>query len=413
MRVMKTMIQGSHVIGYERGDHVILRDAAVVYAGSRIEYVGHDYPGQADQVIDAGRAVVCPGFIDLNALADVDHALIDSWQDPSIQPGLQWSKAYADAGPRDVFGPADVARRRTYAMIQLIRNGITTAMPIAAETHNQWAETYDEMAAMADAARSLGLRMYLGPSYRSGVNVTDETGASDVQWQPELGEAGLDMAERFLADFGAEGDDLVHGCLLPCRIETVTKELLNRTRAVQDRTGCLVRLHCLQGATELKLLDRWYGQSPLDVLEEAGLLTDRLLVPHGTHVGGHHPTSGSKLRDIARLAASRSVVVHCPLTAARYGGALESFDTYRQAGVRLALGTDSYPPRPHPGDGLRYEHRQGADRAGRRRSQCRLLPGRDDLGRRRPRPGGFGEAGTRRPRGYHGRRSQRSADWAH
>ena len=36
--------------------------------------------------------------------------------------------------------------------------------------------------------------------------------------------------------------------------------------------------------------------------------------------------------------------MHCPLTSIRYGSALESFARYRDAGVNIALGTDSFPP---------------------------------------------------------------------
>jgi 8-oxoguanine deaminase len=341
---VRTLLRASHVVGYQDGDHVVLRDAEVVYAGRWIEYVGHRFAGSVDRVIDAGRAAVSPGLIDLDALADVDHALIDSWQDPSTQLGLQWSTAYLERGPRDVFDPADVSRRRLYALAQLIRNGITTAMPIAAETHNAWAETYHEMADMADMARRLGLRMYLGPSYRSGVHVVDEHGRRDVAWRPEAGLAGVDAAAQFVVDVGQSDDDLVQGCLLPCRIETVTPEILARTRAIQDETGCLVRLHCLQSRTELAMLERWYRQDPLELLDELGLLGQRLLLPHGLHLGGLHPSEHSKRRDLELLAARRSVVVHCPLTVARYGGALDTFDSYRAAGVRLALGTDSFPP---------------------------------------------------------------------
>lgn len=337
----RTLLRATHVIGYRQDDHVILRDAQVVFAEDRIEFVGYNYAGHVDRVIDAGRAVICPGFIDLNALADVDHALLDTWH---CDPGLQWSGTYVSEGTRDVFDKDVVAKRRKYALVQLIRNGITTAMPIAAETHNAWAETYDEMMSVAEAARSLGLRMYLGPSYRSGVNVVDDDGIRTVAWRDGRGEVGLEMARRFLSDVSEGEDDLVQGCLLPCRIETVSKELLARTRAVQEQTGCLVRIHCQQDPEEIRLLHSWYGQTPLEVLDESGLLTPRLLIPHGTHVGGYQATDQSRRREIELMAKQGVTVVHCPLTSARYGEALDSFDVFRAAGVRVVLGTDSFPP---------------------------------------------------------------------
>ncbi|MFX9488004.1 N-ethylammeline chlorohydrolase, partial [Acinetobacter baumannii] len=64
---MKTKITAKYVIGFDGEDHVIIRDGEVVYENDTILFVGHDYAGEVDEVIDAGNAVISPGFIDLNA----------------------------------------------------------------------------------------------------------------------------------------------------------------------------------------------------------------------------------------------------------------------------------------------------------------------------------------------------------
>ena len=43
--------------------------------------------------------------------------------------------------------------QRRYALIQLLLNGITTAMPIAAETSREWCETYEQFADVAQIDR--------------------------------------------------------------------------------------------------------------------------------------------------------------------------------------------------------------------------------------------------------------------
>jgi cytosine/adenosine deaminase-related metal-dependent hydrolase len=48
--------------------------------------------------------------------------------------------------------------------------------------------------------------------------------------------------------------------------------------------------------------------------------------------------------DVQRLVRSGVPIIHCPLTSARYGGALRSFEAYRRAGLTMVLGTDSFPP---------------------------------------------------------------------
>ncbi|MFD8009242.1 chlorohydrolase family protein [Streptomyces sp. NPDC058955] len=341
---MKTLVTASHVIGYdpEADDHVLIRDGQVVYEGTRIVHVGHGHdPAECDEVIDAGQALVGPGFVDLDALADIDHALLDTWH--ADDRGLQWSREYAEGGPRAVFDAEDRAFIRAYALTQLIRNGITTAMPIAAETHSDWAETYEDLAAVAAGAARFGLRMYLGPSYRAGVPVVTPEGGHDMWWQERRGEEGLADAIRFVRDFDGAHDGLIRGALLPCRIETLTPDLMRATARAAEELDCPVRLHCLQGTGELKRLADRHRTTPLGLLKETGLLGRRLLVPHAIYIGGHSDVDAPYAGELDEL-ASIAGIVHCPHTMVRYGAALEDFDRYRAAGVTIAMGTDSFPP---------------------------------------------------------------------
>ncbi|MET3898902.1 cytosine/adenosine deaminase-related metal-dependent hydrolase [Devosia sp. UYZn731] len=341
---MITLVKAAFVVGYEDGDHVIIRNGEVAYEGDTIIFVGKAFLGTPDTVIDAGEAILSPGFIDLDALADIDHALIDSWHGPETATGLDWSEDYFLNRRHDVFAPEDRDFRHEFAFTQLIRNGITTAMPIGGEMHNLWCETYDEWAVAADIAGRLGVRLYAGPSYRAGVNVVRADGTRDVLWNEALGEEGLADAVRFIEDFDGAHDGLIRGALLPSRIETMTPELMRKTAEASRRLGVKVRLHCLQGLKELRLLDARYGMSPLDLLDETGLLGPDLLIPHAIFLDTHSRNPNKGQGDLQRLAASGATVIHCPMTSLRYGTALESFPKYRAAGVKFAMGTDSYPP---------------------------------------------------------------------
>ncbi len=341
---MRTQIKAAVVIAYRDGDHHILRDGQVVFEDERIVFVGKDFAGHVDETIDAGNAILSPGFIDLDALADIDHALIDTWQDEETGLGLLWSEDYFRNRRKDVFPPEDRDFKHFFAFSHLIRNGVTTAMPIGAETHNAWAETYDEMARAAESAGRLGLRVYLGPSYRAGVSVVRADGTRDVLYDAAEAERGLEEAIRFVRDFGNAAGGLVNACLLPCRIETLTPELMRRTAEAQRELGCLVRLHCLQEVFELEFLEKRHGRTPLQLLQETGLLGPNLLVPHGWLIKGHSLNPGTSGDTLETIAASGMTVIHCPMTSIRYAVALETFDSYRAAGVNIALGTDSFPP---------------------------------------------------------------------
>jgi cytosine/adenosine deaminase-related metal-dependent hydrolase len=332
---MRTRLRARFVIGHDGRDHVVYENGELVYEHDRVLFVGHGYPGPVDDTIEYGDALVGPGFVDLDALADVDHGIIDTFQPTELAKGLTWSEEYFRERRHDVFSREEEAFQRRYALAQLLLNGITTVVPIAAETHKGWAETFDQWADVADAAGELGIRIYAGPSYRSGVAVVRADGSPTVLWDEPLGEAGLRDAVRFVETFDGAHGGLVRGALLPCRIETVTLDLMRATARAAAELGCPVRIHAAQGALEVKLLREWYGKGPIELLGEVGLLGPLVSSPHGRFV------TPDELR---LLADTGTTVVHCPLTSIRHGHVLESFDRYRAAGVRVALGTDTFPP---------------------------------------------------------------------
>lgn len=335
-----TRVTASHVLAWDGTDHVLLADAELVYAGDTIVHVGGPWRGPVDEEIDATGALVMPGLIDLDALTDIDHCILDSWTDMG---DVVWSAEYATRS-RHVFDAAERSQVREYALAQLARHGVTTYLPIASEVHSEWAESAEDWIAVAEITQRLGLRGYLGPSYRSGVNVVGEGGARAIHWDLPRGEAGLRDAVAFLDHVDSLGTDLVHGALLPCRIETLSVEVMRETARIARTRGVPVRLHALQSPLEDGMLRERTGMGVVDVLEETGLLECDLLVPHGVELGDLRDPAVVAGADVQRLVRHRVPIIHCPLTSARYGSALRSFDAYRAAGLRLVLGTDSFPP---------------------------------------------------------------------
>ena len=63
-----TKLTGAFVIGFDGDDHVIYPNGEVVYQRDTILFVGHGYDQPVDQTVDAGQAIISPGFIDLDAL---------------------------------------------------------------------------------------------------------------------------------------------------------------------------------------------------------------------------------------------------------------------------------------------------------------------------------------------------------
>jgi cytosine/adenosine deaminase-related metal-dependent hydrolase len=242
-----------------------------------------------------------------------------------------------------MYSPEELAFQKRYAFAQLLLNGITTALPIASLFYREWGETTAEFSAAATAARELGLRVYLGPAYRSGGLVVED----DERIVPEFDEArglrGLEDAIAFCRAYEGTQQGLVRTMLAPDRIETCTPELLRRTADAGRSLDVPVRLHCCQSRLEVDMVLQRYGMSPPEWLASLGFLSPRSLLPHGTWMSGARgmPQTG---RDLEIIRDAGATIVHCPLVSARGGRTLESFARCRAIGVRLGMGTDTWPP---------------------------------------------------------------------
>lgn len=338
-----TRVKARYVIGFDGQGHRTMKDAEVVYRGDTIVFVGRGYEGPVDREIDGGNAILGPGFIDLNALADLDTTVLAFDNQPDWAKGRVWPEDYISSGPVEMYSAEEQTFKMKYAFVQLIRNGITTALPITSMFYREWAETYDEFARSADSAAEVGIRAYLGPCYMTGVSLIREDGSFGVHWDEERGLKGLETARDYVRKFDGGHDGLVRGMLAPDRIENCTPELIRRSAAVAEELDCPIRLHCCQGLDEFDSIVARYDKTPVEWLSSMGFLSKRSLLPHGVYVTGHSAIE-RKGNDVDILAASGAALIHCPLVLSRYGGMMESFARFRKAGIPIGLGTDTFPP---------------------------------------------------------------------
>jgi formimidoylglutamate deiminase len=136
--------------------------------------------------------------------------------------------------------------------------------------------------------------------------------------------------------------------------------------AYAERPGLVRHVHACGQTRELAECDAEHGCSPIELLERCGFLGPRTSVIHGTHVSD---------RDVELLAASDTIVVACPTTEGNLGDGHLPALRYRDAGVRLAIGSDSQV-RIDPFEEVR-EMETGARRDG--RTRFALLAAASDL----------------------------------
>lgn len=339
----RTLLTARWVVGHEDGRHHLLEHGEVVFENDTVIFVGHRFPGEVARRIDHGHALIGPGFVDLDALSDLDTTILAFDNQPAWKKGRVWPRSYIEAGPYEMYDREELAFQKAHAFATLIRNGITTALPIASLFYRAWGETPEEFADAADVAARLGLRVYLGPAYRTGNQMVDTDGRVTTYNDEPRGLAELDAALRFCERFEGAASGLIRTMLSPDRVETCTPELLRRTAAAARALDVPVRQHCCQSKIEYDLVLAQHGMTPPEWLESLNFFTDKTLLPHGTVVSGSRLVSRPG-RDLEIFRDHGATIVHCPLVSGRHGNVIDHFARYRAMGLRVGMGTDTSPP---------------------------------------------------------------------
>lgn len=331
----RTALAARWIVAHQDGGHRLLENGEIVLQDDRIVYVGPRFPGAVAQRFDLGEVLVSPGFIDLDALSDLDTTMLGVDCGPAWAKGRVWPQSYIDRGPYEMYTPEELAFQKRFIFAQLLCNGITSALPIASLFYRAWGETVAEFEAAAEAAGELGLRVWLGPAYRSGGMVCVAPGVLEPRFDEARGLQGLDDAIAFVRAQAGRFGGLVQGMLAPDRVETCTEALLTRTIAAARDLDVPVRLHMAQGLMEREAVARLHGTTAPQWMAGFGALTDRLIAPHAVH---------ATEADLALYADHGVTVAHCPLVFARSGAALNSLAKLRRLGIRVGMGTDTAPP---------------------------------------------------------------------
>jgi formimidoylglutamate deiminase len=115
-------------------------------------------------------------------------------------------------------------------------------------------------------------------------------------------------------------------------VRAVPSAWLEAIAAYSEQRGLVRHVHAHEQRRELNECQAEHGCSPIELLERTGFLGRSASVIHGIHVSP---------ADIAILARTGSTVVSCPTTEGNLGDGYLPAMAYADAGVPLAIGSDS------------------------------------------------------------------------
>jgi formimidoylglutamate deiminase len=188
--------------------------------------------------------------------------------------------------------------------------------------------------AVAEAAQEAGIEIVLLPAayhrngWRDGTDVPPESGQRRF-CDPEV-ETFLGRVDTLRA--WAERREGVSVGIAAHSVRAVPAPWLEAIAQYAERHGLVRHVHAHEQPRELEQCQAEHGCSPLELLDRHGFLGPRTTIVHAIHVSD---------ADVQLLSRTRSIVAACPTTEANLGDGFLPALRYRDAGVRLTVGSDS------------------------------------------------------------------------
>lgn len=261
---------------------------------SRILPAQHPAPG-TDVVFEGAGLLAAPGFVNAHFHSQTTLFLGITQQERHTE--IEMEAARADLEKRfidwvDVSGSRpEFAALCRQSYLELVRNGVT------ATQDSGYGERSVEN--LREALECVGIRGVLD-AYDNIDELFDSV-TEFVKYGGHLPE------EEDMADELAECAKMLRN--LPVRLFT----------------------HSLETSSRRDIVLQKFGQSPIALLEEAGVLDERTVLFHVVH---------ADTDDIARIGRCGAHVVHCPVSNARFGVGIAPIADMLEAGINVALGTD-------------------------------------------------------------------------
>ena len=334
---MKTLIEGGWVVAYNGTTHEVHERGAVVIENDTIVHAGGPYTGAVDTTISARGKLVSPGFINTHvhtAGGGGDYLLLDMAKN-DYRTANYMSFAAPLKGKMTPPPAETVAALRTFVFLHALKNGTTTVVDVGG-LRGDW-EGY------ARLVDELGVRVYASPPFRDRETYMDAQGRLTYEEDTAVGQARLREAIDFVRKYDGSAQGRLRGMLNAAQVETCSAPLLRAGKDAARQLGVPIHTHAGGNLVEFQRIMDEYRKTPVQFLADLGFLDERTLLGHVVFTTAHAWPRYSFGDDLRVLAQTGATVGHCPYKYAKMAMTLQSFQRYLEAGVNLAIGTDTYP----------------------------------------------------------------------
>jgi 5-methylthioadenosine/S-adenosylhomocysteine deaminase len=286
--------------------HPFYQNGSIGISGSLIETMGAEKTTPGRDSLNFPGCVIIPGLVNAHT-----HLFIGMWRglndDRTLFPWL------------DVLSPA-IGRMNVEDMIQSTQLGCFEALRSGTTTIVECCRT--DPGITAQAASELGLRSLSG-----GMPASEWFGSPMDDVLPLLAENTRKLLSRREQYRGLAGAFLGAHSPYNCSVG-----FLIEARRLADEMQIPFNIHLSECQAEMDIIRQRYGKSPVQHLADIGVLGPGLIADHCVWFDD---------RDIEIFVASRGGIVHNPISNAKLGSGVAPIKRYLDAGIPVALGTDS------------------------------------------------------------------------
>jgi len=293
------IIKGKYVLPMDEKLSVI-KDGFVAVSGNKIIAVGAvaelEKEYQAKKIINAGNSIIMPGLINTHT-----HA------------AMAYFRGLADDLPLDVWlfnhiFPAEakyvneefVKKSGELSCLEMIKSGTTC--------FNDMYFFGQEI--LAEVVKRAGLRARLGLDLKvPGYSV----------------ERVVELAKHF------KGDEFIEIVLAPHSVYVCPRDILEKVKQAAEVENLRIHIHVGETKKEVDDCKKAHGKTPVEYLDELGLLSDKLIAAHSVWLEGGD----------LEIYKNRGVkVAHCPASNMKLASGAAPVKRLLELGITVGLGTD-------------------------------------------------------------------------
>ena len=290
---------------------------------------------KARDAVRLNRRAMLPGMVNAHshAFQRVIRGRTEHRSQHSTDSFWTWREQMYAAANR--LGPADIYAASRLAFLEMAHTGITAVGEFHYIHHNPDGSDYDDPNLLARevirAAHDVGIRIaLLRVAYvRSGFET--EPNPQQIRFIEPSPDTYLKHLEQLLAAPEMK-NGMAWAGVAPHSVRAVPLDYLKSIISFATDRDLPIHMHVAEQPAEVSACIKEYGRSPVALLDTEGLLTKRFTAVHAIHVTP---------KAIAAMAQSGALVCACPTTERNLGDGVVPVDSYFDAHVPVALGTDS------------------------------------------------------------------------